>query len=239
MNRGGPVYSPCQGTLGVTDCQKRGELWRRAVTLRYPERGTENRKSNKGACEPKGHWGWNKRDSELNSTLYLPKTHGIGFRKLDNCCLQRTLLDLITCFDLELCTFDILETQTLTYIIILLGMAVRLFTFKVKPASYSRWWLYLSTAHGSDLFGSRTAVMHADIYLAGNTEALRRDRHLCVWIAISEMVSILAEDAWFLSPLSFPAMVYLSTRGDLRSLPEAMALLFTHMPAAADSAQRP
>lgn len=107
MNRGGLVYSPCQGTLGVTDCQKRGELWRRDVTLRYPERWTEKRKSNQGACEPKGHCGWNKQDSELDSTLYLLKTHV----KQNNCCLQRTL-DLMTCFDLELCTFDILETDT-------------------------------------------------------------------------------------------------------------------------------
>lgn len=113
MNRGGLVYSPCQGTLGVTDCQKRGELWRRDVTLRYPEGWTEKRKSNQGACEPKGHCGWNKQDSELNRTLYLPKTHVIGFWKQDNCCLQRTLLGLITCFDLELSTFYILETQTL------------------------------------------------------------------------------------------------------------------------------
>lgn len=155
MNRGGLVYSPCQGTLGVTDCQKRGELWRRDVTLRYTERWTEKRKSNQGACEPKGHCGWNKWDSELNSTLYLPKTHVIGFWKQYNCCLERTLLDLMTCFDLELRTFDILETKTLTYIIILLGMSVSVFTFKVSKVfiftlvlNPSSWTSPVWVAHG-------------------------------------------------------------------------------------------
>lgn len=90
MNRGGLVYSPCQGTLGVTDCQKREQLWRWDMTPRYPEGWNEKRKSNHGFE--------NQRDSEINSTLYLQKTP-LFFG--NNWCLQRIVSDLMAGFDLE------------------------------------------------------------------------------------------------------------------------------------------